>query len=194
MTAAPASDPGPAVSKEMMTAKPHDIDFTPKIRITAAQIDAEAETRAITEARRDIGAVVTFTGLCRDEAGRLAALELEHYPGMAEKELAKIAAEAAERWPLLGLTVVHRHGRLAPAEPIVLVIAAAGHRQPAFQAASFLMDYLKTRAPFWKKEHRADGSVGEWVEARTEDDDAADRWSAAPASQGSQGRPASGGC
>ena len=101
---------------------------------------------------------MTFSGLCRDEAGRLAALELEHYPGMAEAEIARIADEAIGRWPLTGLAAIHRYGRIAPGENIVLVVAASAHRQAAFEAASFLMDYLKSRAPFWKKEHRADGS------------------------------------
>ena len=130
----------------------------------------------MTAGRRDIGAVVAFTGYCRDEGGTLAALELEHYPGMAEAEIGRIAGEAAERWPLLGLTAIHRYGRIAPGEPIVLVLAASAHRQAAFEAASFLMDYLKTRAPFWKKEHRADGTEGDWVAAKDEDDDAAARW------------------
>ncbi|TIR88758.1 MAG: molybdenum cofactor biosynthesis protein MoaE, partial [Mesorhizobium sp.] len=129
-----------------------------------------------TEGRADIGAVVTFSGLCRDEQGALAALELEHYPGMAEAEIGRIATEAIGRWPLQGLTVVHRHGKIAPGENIVLVVAASAHRQAAFEAANFLMDYLKSRAPFWKKEHRADGSEGGWVEAKEADDEAADRW------------------
>ncbi|TJV05672.1 MAG: molybdenum cofactor biosynthesis protein MoaE, partial [Mesorhizobium sp.] len=90
---------------------------------------------------------------CRDEGGRLAALELEHYPGMAEAEIGRIATEAVHRWPLQGLTAIHRHGRIAPGENIVLVVAASAHRQAAFEAANFLMDYLKSRAPFWKKEH-----------------------------------------
>src|SRR5690606_29955412 len=104
------------------------------------------------------------------------ALELEHYPGMAEAEIGRIAADAAARWPLQGLTAIHRHGRILPGENIVLVVAASAHRQAAFEAASFLMDYLKSRAPFWKKEHRADGSAGAWVEAKESDEDAARRW------------------
>ena len=119
---------------------------------------------------------MAFTGFCRDESGTLAALELEHYPGMAEEEIGRIAMEAQERWPLLGLTVIHRAGRILPGEPIVLVLAASMHRQAAFEAASFLMDYMKTRAPFWKKEHFADGSTGGWVEAKDKDDSAAGRW------------------
>ena len=129
-----------------------------------------------TDGRRDIGAVVTFTGLCRDEDGTLAALELEHYPGMAESEIARIAKQATERWPLTGLTAIHRFGVIAPGENIVLVAAASTHRQAAFDAASFLMDYLKTRAPFWKKEHRRDGTAGDWVSAREEDEAALKRW------------------
>jgi molybdopterin synthase catalytic subunit len=125
---------------------------------------------------RGIGAVVTFSGLCRDENGRLAALELEHYPGMAEEEIARIAEEAAARWSLAGITVIHRAGRILPGENIVLVVTASAHRQAAFAAASFLMDYLKTRAPFWKKEHATTGNDS-WVAAKTTDDQAADRWS-----------------
>jgi molybdopterin synthase catalytic subunit len=103
-------------------------------------------------------------------------LELEHYPGMAEAEIARIAGEASERWPLTGLTAIHRYGRIQPGENIVLVLAASSHREAAFQGASFLMDYLKTRAPFWKKEHRVDGSSGDWVEAKSSDKTAAERW------------------
>jgi molybdopterin synthase catalytic subunit len=139
--------------------------------------DIGAETERLTRGRTDIGAVVAFTGNCRDEGGALAALELEHYPGMAEEEIGRIAAEATERWPLLGLTAVHRTGRIAAGEPIVLVLTASTHRQAAFEAAAFLMDYLKTRAPFWKKEHRTDGSEGEWVAAKDADDATAERWS-----------------
>ena len=105
--------------------------------------------------RADVGAVVSFVGLCRDEGGRLAALEIEHYPGMAEEEIARVAREAEARWPLLGVTVIHRFGRIAPGEQIVLVAVAAAHRGAAFAAAELLMDYLKTRAPFWKRAIRA---------------------------------------
>ena len=148
----------------------------PDIRIQREDFDPAAEIERLTSGRRDIGAVVTFTGLCRDEDGRLAALELEHYPGMAEEEIARIAEEAMARWPLTGLTAIHRHGRIEPGDNIVLVVAASSHRQAAFEAASFVMDFLKTRAPFWKKEHPLDGSSGEWVEARSEDDSSAARW------------------
>lgn len=150
--------------------------WNPNIRVQRGVFDLAEESRRLTEGRADIGAVVAFTGYCRDEGERLSALELEHYPGMAEEEIAKIAREASERWPLLGLTVIHRSGKIAPGEAIVLVLAASEHRSAAFEAASFLMDFLKTRAPFWKKEHRADGSVGEWVAAKDADDSAAKKW------------------
>ncbi|MDX8517266.1 molybdenum cofactor biosynthesis protein MoaE [Mesorhizobium dulcispinae] len=150
--------------------------IVPAIRVQREDFDIAAEIAALTKGRADIGAVVTFSGLCRDEEGALAALELEHYPGMAEAEIGRIAAEAVERWPLQGLSVIHRHGKIAPGENIVLVVAASAHRQAAFEAANFLMDYLKSRAPFWKKEHRADGSEGGWVEAKEADDEAAHRW------------------
>ena len=150
--------------------------LTPTIRIQTEVFDLAVESDRLSGGRADVGALVAFTGLCRDEGGMLSALELEHYPGMAEEEIARIAAEAAGRWPLLGLTIIHRHGRIAPGEPIVLVLAASSHRQAAFEAASFLMDYLKTRAPFWKKEHRADGTAGDWVSAKDTDDDAAGKW------------------
>jgi molybdopterin synthase catalytic subunit len=150
--------------------------WSPRIRIQPDVFDVAEETRALAEGRTDIGAVVAFTGLCRDEGGTLAALELEHFAGMAEEEIARLAGEAAARWPLAGLTIVHRTGRLTPGEPIVLVLTASRHRQAAFEAASFLMDYLKTRAPFWKKEHRVDGSAGGWVDAKETDDRAAERW------------------
>lgn len=148
----------------------------PVVRVQAGDFDTAAEIAALTAGRPDIGAVVTFCGLCRDEEGRLSALELEHYPGMAEAEIARIAAEAVERWSLDGLTVIHRYGKLRPGENIVLVACASSHRQAAFEAADFLMDYLKSRAPFWKKEHRTDGSEGNWVEAKESDEQAAARW------------------
>jgi len=147
-----------------------------RILIQHEDFDAAAEIAKLTAGRKDIGAVVTFTGLCRDEDGRLAALELEHYPGMAKAEISRIAMEATQRWPLTGITVIHRFGKIAPGENIVLVVTASSHRDAAFAAASFLMDYLKSRAPFWKKEHLSDGSSGDWVEAKSSDDDAAARW------------------
>lgn len=147
----------------------------PVVRVQREDFDLSSEVAALTGARRDVGAVVTFTGLCRDEGGKLFALELEHYPGMAEAAIGSIAEEACRRWPLLGLRVVHRFGRIEPGENIVLVAASSLHRSAAFEAASFLMDFLKTRAPFWKKEHRRDGHEG-WVEAKPEDDAAVSRW------------------
>ncbi len=150
--------------------------IAPNVRVTNEPFDAYREEALLIEGCRDIGAVVTFTGLCRDEAGTLVALELEHFPGMAEQEIAAVAGEALARWPLLGLTVIHRYGLIGPGEKIVLVVAAARHRGEAFQASEFLMDFLKTRAPFWKKEHRSDGAAGGWVEAKASDDAAASRW------------------
>ncbi|MBA4222891.1 MAG: molybdopterin synthase catalytic subunit [Methylobacterium sp.] len=150
--------------------------MTPLVRIQREDFDIGAEIAALTRGNANIGAVVSFAGLCRDESGRLAALELEHYPGMAEAEIGRVAAEAAGRWPLSGLLAIHRFGLIRPSEQIVLVIAASSHRREAFEAADFLMDYLKTRAPFWKREHLADGTLGGWVEAKADDDDAAQRW------------------
>ena len=147
-----------------------------KIAVQAEDFDVGVETRALSEGRRDVGATVAFTGLCRDEGGRLAALELEHYPGMAEGELARVAAEAEARWPLQGLTIIHRHGRIAPGAQIVLVATASAHRAAAFAAADFLMDYLKTKAPFWKKEWLAGGIAEGWVAAKSGDEVAAKRW------------------
>ncbi len=149
---------------------------TPTIRVQRQDFDLAGEVKALTEGRHDIGAMVSFVGLCRDEAGTLAALELEHYPGMAEAEMQRIAALAIERFSLLGLTAVHRHGRIEAGEQIVLVIATAPHRQAAFDGANFVMDFLKTSAPFWKKEHGKDGGTGDWVAARDADDVARDRW------------------
>ena len=150
--------------------------MTPTIHVQREDFDVADEIAAIAADRTDIGAVVTFTGVCRADEGRLAALELEHYAGMAETEIARVVEEAARRWPLQGATVIHRYGTIAPGENIVLVVTASAHRRPAFEAAEFLMDYLKTRAPFWKREHLADGTTGTWVEAATADDDAVERW------------------
>jgi molybdopterin synthase catalytic subunit len=149
----------------------------PIIGIQAEPFDTAAEIARISEELGGrAGAVVTFTGLCRDEDGRLGALELQHYPGMAEAEIGRVAGEAVERWPLQALRVIHRHGLVRPGDGIVLVITAASHRVAAFAAADFLMDYLKTRAPFWKREHLADGTVGGWVAATAQDEAAAGRW------------------
>ena len=152
------------------------------IRIDAADFDIAGEMEKLAAGRSDIGAIVSFVGLCRDEGGRLAALEQEHYQAMAESEIAKIAGEAVKRWPLIGLTVIHRHGKIMPGENIVLVLAASSHRQPTFEAAGFVMDYLKTTAPFWKKEHLADGTAGPWVDAKVEDEQANRHWQVKPAS------------
>jgi molybdopterin synthase catalytic subunit len=143
------------------------------VRIQIADFDIDAECRALADARTEIGAMVTFTGCVRGDRG-LTALTIEHYPGMTEREIAHHAEEAERRWPLCGLTVIHRIGRLEPGDRIVLVAVASAHREPAFQAAEFLMDYLKTRAPFWKQEER--GSSAEWVEASQDDATAALRW------------------
>ncbi len=154
--------------------------MTTTIRLQREAFDVAAEMARMTRGRTDIGAVVTFTGLCRaEENGEpIAALTLEHYPDMAEAEIARHVEEARGRWPLLGVTVIHRYGRIVPGEIIVLVATVASHREAAFAAASFLMDYLKTRAPFWKQVEKATGSA--WVEAKTADDAAAERWSAPP--------------
>jgi molybdopterin synthase catalytic subunit len=146
------------------------------IRLQTADFDAAAEAAALTRGRTDVGAVVTFTGICRSDGAEapIAAMTLEHYPGMAEAEIARHVADAEARWPLSGVTIIHRHGRLVPGDNIVLVVTAASHRGDAFAAAEFLMDYLKTRAPFWKKEERARGAA--WVDAKSADDSAADRW------------------
>jgi len=150
--------------------------MTVTIRIQREPFDAATEAKLLTRGRSDVGALVTFTGICRgDEHGKpIAALNLEHYQGMAEDEIARHVEEARARWPLHGVTVIHRYGRIEPGEDIVLVIAASSHREAAFAAAEFLMDYLKHRAPFWKQVERAGGRT--WVEARGVDDDAAARW------------------
>jgi molybdopterin synthase catalytic subunit len=149
------------------------------IRILREPFDVAAETAKLSGGRSESGAMVRFTGGCRgDENGApIAALTLEHYPDMAEQEIARHVDEASARWPLMGVTVVHRHGRVTPGENIVLVLTASAHREAAFAAAEFLMDYLKTRAPFWKQVER-DGT-GAWVAPRDADDDAAARWTTA---------------
>jgi molybdopterin synthase catalytic subunit len=154
--------------------------MTTTIRLQPEAFDIAAEVAKLSGGRTDIGAIVTFTGICRaDEKGQpIAALTLEHYPGMAETEIARHVEDACARWPLLGVTVIHRHGRLTPGELIVLVVTASSHREAAFAAAEFLMDYLKTRAPFWKRVETADGTV--WIDAKAADDAAAERWTSAP--------------
>ena len=143
------------------------------VRVQSEAFDAAAEMAALTAGREDIGAVASFTGLVR--GGAIRAMTLEHYPGMTERALAAIEAEAHRRWPLKASLIVHRVGRLLPGEPIVLVAAASEGRHAAFEAAAFLMDYLKTDAPFWKCEAFADGAR-RWVEAKAGDDDARTRW------------------
>jgi molybdopterin synthase catalytic subunit len=146
------------------------------IRIQQADFDVAQETAALTRGRTDIGAVVSFSGICRgsENGEAIAALTLEHYPGMAEAEILRHAEDAMSRWPLMGLTVIHRVGRILPGENIVLVLTASAHRQAAFEAAEFLMDYLKASAPFWKREEGAAGTS--WIETHDRDDAAAARW------------------
>ncbi|OJW26117.1 MAG: molybdenum cofactor biosynthesis protein MoaE [Rhodospirillales bacterium 69-11] len=149
------------------------------IRVQEAPFDVGAEIAALTAGRTDIGGIGCFLGIVRDDAAEgapaLAALTLEHYPNMTERAIARIAAEAERRWSLLGCTVIHRVGRLPPNEPIVLVVACSAHRQAALDATAFLIDWLKTRAPFWKREELTDGTAT-WVDARESDDAAAARW------------------
>jgi molybdopterin synthase catalytic subunit len=146
------------------------------VRLQTEPFDTGAEIARLTKGRLDAGAVVSFTGICRSdgETGTISAMVLEHFPGMAEDELGRLEAEARKRWPLIDALIVHRYGKLLPGEEIVLVVTLSAHREAAFQAANFLMDYLKTSAPFWKKEERADGTS--WVEAKDSDDDARNRW------------------
>ena len=146
------------------------------VRVQIDDFDQAAETSLLTKGRTDIGAVATFCGLCRGESDTLTALELEHYPGMAESEIETAALDAVKRWPIEWLTVIHRYGKIAPGEQIVLVIATSRHRDAAFNGARYVMDFLKTNAPFWKKEHRVDGVEGKWVDAREEDEVAKERW------------------
>jgi molybdopterin synthase catalytic subunit len=152
------------------------VSFTATIRIQQADFDVAQEIAALSKGRTDVGAVVSFTGICRGTEGSepIAALTLEHYPEMAEAEIKRHADEAIARWPLQGLTIIHRFGRIVPGENIVLVVTASSHRQAAFEAAEFLMDYLKTSAPFWKQEESARGRS--WIEAQGHDDAAAARW------------------
>ena len=147
------------------------------VRVQREDFDVGAEIKLLTAGRTDIGAIVTFTGTVRGGDKTIASMTLEHYPGMTEAELERVEAEARRRWPLQASLIVHRYGELRPGENIVLVVTASPHRQAAFQSAEFLMDYLKTRAPFWKKEAGADGK-GDWVDARESDDAATARWGA----------------
>jgi len=146
----------------------------PTIRVQERPFDLAAETAALTAGRTDVGGVASFIGVTRADDG-LARMVLEHYPGMTERAIGAIADEAMARWPLTGCTVIHRVGPLVPGEPIVLVLAASAHRTAALEACAFLIDWLKTKAPFWKREEFAEGG-GRWVEARAEDDATAERW------------------
>ena len=145
-----------------------------EVRVQAEPFDLGAEVNRFADGISGAGAVVSFAGVVRDEGGRLSGMEIEHYPGMTETAIARIAAEAEARWSLSGALVIHRHGALAPGERIMMVATAAPHRRDAFEAAEFLMDYLKSRAPFWKKETGAQGTA--WVAAKAEDEDALGRW------------------
>ena len=147
-----------------------------RISVQAEDFDISAEINRLKEGRTDLGAIATFSGLVRDIHGekKIEKMTLEHFPAMAEKELAKIGVLAKERWPLEGLTIIHRYGELYPGDQIVLVITTSHHREAAFNAAQFIMDWLKTDAPFWKKEETEDGT--HWVAAKSDDDDKKDRW------------------
>ena len=149
---------------------------SPTIRVQRADFDVAAEIARLTDGRGDVGAVVTFCGLCRDEQGTLNALEIEHYPGMAEREISRVVDEALRRWPLTGITAVHRFGRVETGENIVLIVTASAHRQAAFEAAAFVMDFLKTKAPFWKKEHGGTGTDNGWVAATSADEESSKKW------------------
>ncbi len=159
---------------------PAPAGIRPRVLVQEAPFDVAAETAALTAGRTDVGGLASFIGICRADDG-LGALVLEHYPGMTERAIARIAAEAGARWPALtGCTVIHRHGRIRPGEPIVLVLTASSHRAAALESCAFLIDWLKTSAPFWKREEFASGE-SRWVEAKAEDDAAAARWGAAGA-------------
>ncbi len=151
------------------------------VRVQSEDFDVSAEISGLTGARTDVGAVVTFTGTVRGSAGGapISSMTLEHYPGMTEAELARVEAEANARWPLSASLIIHRIGELHPSDNIVLVITASAHRHAAFEAAEFLMDYLKSQAPFWKKEERTDGTSN-WVDARETDTAALQRWQKSP--------------
>jgi molybdopterin synthase catalytic subunit len=146
------------------------------VRIQTADFDVGAEIAALRAGRRDVGAVASFVGVVRDmnDGARVGGMTLEHYPGMTERSIAAIIEEAGRRWDILDALVIHRVGRLEPTDQIVLVAVSGAHRGETFSACEFIMDYLKTRAPFWKKEETSEGT--RWVEARASDDQAADRW------------------
>jgi molybdopterin synthase catalytic subunit len=148
------------------------------VRVQLGDFDLGAELATLRAGRTDIGALVSFTGLVRDQGGRLTGFELEHFPAMTEKALRDIEAQAYARWPLQASLIIHRYGPLAPGEQIMMVATASAHRAAAFEAAEFLMDYLKSRAPFWKKETTPEGA--RWVDAREEDEAALERWSGVP--------------
>jgi len=147
-----------------------------RIAVQESDFDIAAEIDLLKDSRTDLGAIATFTGLVRDIHGDkvIKKMTLEHFPAMAEKELAKIGEQAQKRWPIEGLTIIHRYGELRPGDQIVLVITTSHHREAAFEAAQFIMDWLKTDAPFWKKEETNDGE--HWVAAKAEDDAKKDRW------------------
>ena len=146
-----------------------------QVRVQSEPFDAGAELNAFATGRHDLGAIVTFSGVVRDTAeGGLRGMDIEHYPGMTERALQKIAQDAAERWSLGDVLVIHRYGPLAAGDIIMMVATAARHRKDAFEAAEYLMDYLKSRAPFWKKEQTAEGS--DWVQSKDEDEKALTRW------------------
>jgi molybdopterin synthase catalytic subunit len=149
--------------------------MTPEVRVQEAPFDAGAEIAAMSAGRGDVGGIASFLGVCRGDGG-LTAMVLEHYPGMTERALQRIVEEACARWPLTGCTVIHRVGRLVPSDPIVLVVTASAHRAAALESCAFLIDWLKTRAPFWKREEFSGGEA-RWVEAKAEDDAATARWS-----------------
>ena len=147
-----------------------------KIVVQSEDFDMGSEVEKIRTLSSSIGGIVAFCGLCRSEGGRLSALEIEHYPGMAEKRIKEIVDDAASRWSLNGVTVIHRFGTIKVGEQIVLVVTASPHRREAFDAANFIMDFLKTEAPFWKKEHLVDGTPQNWVEAKDADLHTQEKW------------------
>jgi molybdopterin synthase catalytic subunit len=151
------------------------------IRVQREPFDLGVEFAKLTEGRHEIGGVASFVGLVRDLPGGLASMTLEHYPGMTERQLEAIEAEAHQRWKLDATLIIHRYGELKPGDPIVLVLTASAHRQAALESCAFLIDWLKTKAPFWKREDRADGQ-GEWVSAKDEDDAATEKWVEKPES------------